>query len=93
MNGDLVWAYPGAPKPGAGAGEFGVMVRSIGDARLGAVRVIGGAENVMLPRLPIELPPPRRASAMAGASSRAATATTARKREPRPNILRVTLFM
>jgi len=93
MNGDLGWPYPGVPKPGAGVGEFGVILRCIGEAMPGAVFVDGGAEKVMLPRLPMELPPPSLASTMEGASNKAATATAARIREPRPNILCVTLFM
>jgi chemotaxis receptor (MCP) glutamine deamidase CheD len=37
------------------------MLRCIGAAVVGAVRVVGGADHVMLPRLPAELPPPARA--------------------------------
>jgi hypothetical protein len=76
-----------------GDGVFGVMVRCIGDAKPGAVFVDGGAENVMLPRLPMELPPPSLASAMAGASNRAVAATAANRREPRPDICFVTLLL
>jgi hypothetical protein len=73
-------------------GEFGVKVRSIGAAMLGAVRVVGGAENVMLPRLPMELPLPMRASAMAGASRSTTAAAIASKRELARDIWFVTLF-
>jgi hypothetical protein len=55
------------------------MLRSIGAAELGAVLVRGGAENVMLPRLPNELPPPARASASPGESASARAATPASK--------------
>jgi hypothetical protein len=41
----------------------GVIERSIGAAVVGAVRVGGGAENVRVPRLPPEKPPPTRAVA------------------------------
>jgi hypothetical protein len=45
-------------------GEPGcVMVRLNGDAAFGAVDVLGGAENVRLPREPELPPPPTRASA------------------------------
>ena len=50
---------------------FGVMLRCIGAAALGAVLVLGGDDHVMLPLLPNELPPPARASARPGASARA----------------------
>jgi hypothetical protein len=40
-----------------------VIVRCIGCAAVGAVRVIGGAENVRLPREPMLKPRPPRASA------------------------------
>jgi hypothetical protein len=39
------------------------MVRLNGCAALGAVDVLGGAENVRVPREPELLPPPMRASA------------------------------
>jgi len=76
-----------APKPDPGAvappkaGEevLGVMLRCIGWAAVGAVRVVGGADHVMLPRLPIEPPPPARASANPGASARLSAATAASK--------------
>jgi hypothetical protein len=40
-----------------------VMVRCIGWAAEGAVAVLGGAENVLVPREPELPPPPTRASA------------------------------
>ncbi|MGB7257417.1 MAG: hypothetical protein WBD48_05015 [Pseudolabrys sp.] len=46
-----------------------VIVRSTGEAALGAVRVAGGAENVRMPRLPPEKPPPARASASPAAKT------------------------
>jgi hypothetical protein len=55
------------------------MLRCIGIAE-GAVRVLGGAEKVMLPRLPNELPSPARASATAGNSARDRDATLASRR-------------
>src|SRR6185437_11457528 len=55
------------------------MLRCTGAAELGAVLVDGGAEYVMLPRLPNELPPPARASTTAGESARAKAATPARR--------------
>jgi hypothetical protein len=76
-----------------GDGEFGVIVRSIGEATPGAVRVEGGAENVMLPRLPMELPPPSRASEIVGANSKATTAAVARRREPLRDIWPVTFWL
>ena len=74
-------------------GADGVMVRSIGAAVVGAVRVGGGAVKVLEPRLPDDVPPPRRASAMAGATSRAMAAEAASKREPRADIGFVTLLL
>jgi hypothetical protein len=55
------------------------MLRCIGAAE-GAVLVGAGAESVRLPRLPMELPLPERASANPGAraSERAARAATAK---------------
>ena len=50
----------GAPKPGL---PGWVMVRLNGCAMLGAVEVLGGAENVRAPREPELKPPPIRASA------------------------------
>ena len=52
------------------------MLRCIAWPEPGTVAVEGGAEYVMLPRLPNELPPPKRASASPGesASARAAMA-------------------
>jgi hypothetical protein len=52
------------------------MLRCMG-AEYGAVLVDGGAEYVMLPRLPIEAPLPARASARAGESASARTVTAA----------------
>ena len=68
------------------------MERCIGAAVPGAVRVDGGGENVKPPRLPIELPPPSRASATAGARAREAAATAARRRrEPLRDIFVIAL--
>ena len=66
-----------------GDGVFGVMLRCIGWAAVGAVRVVGGADQVMLPRLPDELPPPARASAKPGASARLSAATVASRYDVR----------
>src|ERR1700712_1211259 len=55
------------------------MLRCIGAAEYGAVLVVGGAENVMLPRLPIELPPPARASASPGARANVRTVMPANR--------------
>jgi hypothetical protein len=49
------------PRPGEGVGAEGVIVRCIGCAVVGAVRVAGGGELVMLPLLPMELLLPARA--------------------------------
>jgi hypothetical protein len=59
------------------------MLRSIGAAEYGAVLVRGGAENVMLPRLPNELPLPARASASPGDRASAKAATPASKTRER----------
>jgi hypothetical protein len=68
----------GEPYPGDPYGWLcGVMLRCIGDAEYGAVLVDGGAEYVMLPRLPNEPPLPARASANPGASARARAVTPA----------------
>jgi hypothetical protein len=56
------------------------MERCMGAAELGAVEVAGGAEWVFDPRLPALDPPPRRASATAGA--RASIAAKPRARAP-----------
>ena len=72
-------------EPDAGSDAWALTTR--------AVRVAGGAEYVLLPRLPNELEPPRRASAMAGASNRATAAVVARRREPLPDIGFVTLLL
>jgi len=55
------------------------MLRCMGGAEKGAVLVAGGAENVMLPRLPIELPPPARASTTAGVNARVKARAAANK--------------
>src|SRR5262245_41880441 len=73
----------GAVLPKPGEGLLGVMLRCIGWAVEGAVRVVGGADQVMLPRLPIEFPPPARASASPGASARLSAATAARREDDR----------
>jgi hypothetical protein len=59
---------PGLVCPADGV-EGCVMVRSIGRAAFGAVRVEGGAEKVREPREPDEEPPPTRASASANVSA------------------------
>jgi hypothetical protein len=59
------------------------MLRCSGPAEYGAVLVLGGAEYVMLPRLPIDDPLPARASANPGASVSEAAATAAIKRVAR----------
>src|SRR5689334_11214451 len=64
-------------------GVFGVMLRCIGSAPVGAVRVVGGAEYVRLPRRPDELPPPARASARPGARTSAKAAEPAIRAEVR----------
>jgi hypothetical protein len=66
----------GAPIP---ALVDGVMVRLNGCAVLGAVEVLGGAENVRAPRDPELMPPPTRASAdgMASSKGSASDRTTA----------------
>jgi hypothetical protein len=48
-----------------------VIERWIG-AVVGAVGVLGGAENVRMPRLPLEKPPPGRALASAASNMNAA---------------------
>src|SRR4051794_30639777 len=53
------------------------MLRCIGDAEDGAVLVDGGAEYVILPRLPNEPPLPARASASPGESARTRAAAPA----------------
>src|SRR6266481_2244112 len=61
------------PPPAAGAPNPGlpgwVKVRLNGCAVLGAVEVLGGAENVRAPREPELMPPPTRASAAELAST------------------------
>src|SRR6476619_3218406 len=59
------------------------MLRCIGAAEYGAVLVEGGADHVMLPRLPNEPPPPARASARPGASARAKAVTAATPKDVR----------
>jgi hypothetical protein len=55
------------------------MVRLNGCAALGAVEVLGGAENVRAPREPELMPPPTRASAgeMAATNGSASAKVTA----------------
>ena len=65
------------------------MLRSMGAAAYGAVRVMGGAEYVMLPRLPNDPPPPARANAKLGANDSAKTAAEVR-RNPVRRIVRST---
>src|SRR6266849_5506986 len=71
------------PPPAAGAPNPGlpgwVKVRLNGCAVLGAVDVLGGAENVRAPREPELMPPPTRASAdeMASIKGSASDKTTA----------------
>src|SRR4029077_18009061 len=74
---------PAPAKPGEGAGVFGVMLRWNGVPELGAVRVEGGADQVMLPRLPNEEPPPARASANVGARISANAVRPANREEVR----------
>ena len=59
-----------------------VTLRCMGAAVFGAVRVAGGAEKVLMPRLPPENPPPARALASAATSTSAAAiaASAIRKR-------------
>jgi hypothetical protein len=52
-----------------------VIERWIG-AALGAVGVLGGEENVRMPRLPLEKPPPGRALASAVSNTNAAAIAT-----------------
>src|SRR6266481_1117419 len=71
------------PPPAAGAPNPGlpgwVKVRLNGCAVLGAVEVLGGAENVRAPREPELMPPPTRASAdeMVSINGSASDKTTA----------------
>jgi hypothetical protein len=69
------------------------MLRCIGAPELGAVRVEGGADQVMLPRLPNEEPPPARASANAGARIRASAVKPASRDEVRRRTLRFFVIM
>jgi hypothetical protein len=75
-------AAPGVALPKPDDGLLGVMLRCIGAAD-GAVLVDGGADQVMLPRLPDDVPPPIRASARPGASARLRAATAAKSCEER----------
>ena len=59
------------------------MLRSIGAAIDGDVLVLGGAEYVRAPRLPIDAPPPAFATAKAGASARLATTKPVKMRDAR----------
>ena len=70
-------AAAAAEAAGLGAG-CGVMERCMGAAEVGAVEVAGGAEWVFDPRLPALDPPPRRASATAGARASMAARPSAR---------------
>jgi hypothetical protein len=72
------WAPAAAPGLDAWACWVGVTERSTGLV-VGAVWVGGGAWLVLLPRLPLLLPPPTRASAMAG-TRRTIAATAASQR-------------
>ena len=67
----------------SGDGAFGTTLRCIGCAEYGAVLVAGGADQVRLPRLPQELPPPARASAIAGESAIPRARRPARKADGR----------
>src|SRR5277367_337511 len=69
------------------------MLRSNGAPELGAVRVEGGADQVMLPRLPNDEPPPARASACEGARISASTAKPASRKEVRRRTLRFFVIM
>ena len=83
-----------APAPAyPGAGVFGVMLRWNGAPELGAVRVEGGADQVMLPRLPNDEPPPARASASAGVRINATAAKPASRTEVRRTTLRFFVIM
>ena len=62
---------------------LGVKLRCIGWAPYGAVLVEGGADHVMPPRLPKDLPPPARASANPGASARPKATMAANMSEAR----------
>jgi hypothetical protein len=73
----------GAVLPKPGEGLLGVMLRCIGWAVDGAVRVVGGADQVMLPRLPMEPPLPARASASPGTRARLRAATAASRVDDR----------
>jgi hypothetical protein len=53
------------------------MLRWIGAAVVGAVRVVGAAEKVRLPRLPELKPPPTRASAALASMPTASTTANA----------------
>ena len=64
--------------PAVGADGVGCVIeRCIGCAVMGAVPVVGGAEKVWLPRLPMELLDPARASARPGAKAIAKAGRTA----------------
>jgi len=64
---------------GAADGAGCVIDLCIGCAVPGAVFVEGGAEYVLLPRLPEEVLPPTRASARPGARASVSAAVAARK--------------
>src|SRR5581483_359260 len=61
-----------------------VIERLIGEAVEGAVRVVGGAEKVIPPRLPKLPPPPTRASACVASANAATAASTIVKTRKRP---------
>src|SRR5579863_81426 len=69
------------------------MLRCMGAAEPGAVFVEGGADHVMPPRLPKELPPPRRASASPGARAKASTAQMATTKDVRRIVVRFSVSM
>jgi hypothetical protein len=80
MNPDRAGAVGAPANPGAGCGA---RLRCIGAAVPGAVRVLGGAEYVKPPRLPMDDPPPARAKASPGASARTTARTRVSERDGR----------
>src|ERR1700739_2668026 len=64
------------------------MLRCMAEPPYGAVLVGGGADQVMLPRLPKDPPPPARASASPGARARASAVMTAISQEERGILIR-----
>src|SRR5215472_1822553 len=69
------------------------MLRWNGAPEFGAVRVDGGADQVMLPRLPNDEPPPARASASTGARISASAVKPASRKEVRRRTLRFFVIM